>query len=69
MLYYVDREEVPSGDHEVHREDCRVLPSKARLEPLGEFFFCSSAVKEARKHFTQINCCETCLEFHHERVD
>ncbi|MFA6095881.1 MAG: hypothetical protein WC767_03520 [Candidatus Paceibacterota bacterium] len=69
MNYYVNKESLENGDHEVHRGDCPVLPKEGKLIHLGDFLLCSSALAEAKKHFVQINACETCSKFHHEKTD
>lgn len=57
--YYVNDHAQANGDHEVHDEDCRHLPSSQNRTYLGEFSNCKPAVKEAEKHFDKVNGCKT----------
>lgn len=65
MFYYADKEAYDDGDHEIHREDCPKLPAMERLVPIGEHRFGFQAMKEARKHFIQVNGCSDCMSFYH----
>ena len=58
--YYVNANAQSNGDHEVHDEDCRYLPLPQNRTGLGSFSNCSDAVKEAKKHHSQVNGCKTC---------
>jgi len=58
--YYVNKNAQSNGDHEVHHEDCRYLPSASNRTYLGEFSTCKPAVTEAKKHYTKVNGCKTC---------
>lgn len=58
--YYVNKEQQNNGDHEVHNEDCRFLPSIQNKLYLGVFTTCKDAVKEAKKHYDQVNGCYFC---------
>lgn len=58
--YYVNKNAQSNGDHEVHREDCRYLPSESNRKYLGEFTSCDGAVREAKRHYTKSNGCKTC---------
>jgi hypothetical protein len=58
VRYYVNKNAQSNGDHEVHREDCSYLPTN-RID-LGEFDKCQDAVREAKKHYTQVNGCKHC---------
>lgn len=59
--YYLNKNRQSSGDHEVHREDCRYVPApKNRLE-LGEFTDCREAVREAkRRGYPTADGCSFC---------
>ena len=59
-LYYVNKNAQSNGDHEVHKSGCSWLPSKGNRIYLGDFDYCSSAVKEAKKHSDQVNGCYHC---------
>ena len=56
--YYVNNNEQPNGDHEVHREGCTYMPSNRT--PLGRFSNCQDAVREAMRHYRQVNGCYFC---------
>lgn len=61
--YYLNHNQQPNGDYEVHTEKCAFLPNASNREYLGLFGSCSSAVTEAkRRHPTwyRINGCYTC---------
>lgn len=58
--YYVNKVAQSNGDHEVHTEDCRYLPSDQNRIYLGVFSSCADAVREAKKHYRQSNGCYTC---------
>ncbi|UUV18277.1 hypothetical protein NRK67_13405 [Fusobacteria bacterium ZRK30] len=58
--YYVDKDARDNGDHEVHREDCKRLPSPANREYLGNFDCYEDAVEKAEQIFSQSNGCIYC---------
>lgn len=58
--YYVNKNAQANGDHEVHTESCSYLPSVSNRIYLGNFSNCRDAVKEARKHYFQVNGCYYC---------
>lgn len=58
--YYVNKNAQPNGDHEVHKQDCQWLPNPENRKYLGEFSDCAAAVREAKKHYNQVNGCATC---------
>ena len=60
MDYYVNRQAQANGDHEVHRSDCAYLPSESNRIHLGTFSNCRDAIREARKHFSQVDGCYFC---------
>lgn len=60
MMYYVNKDAQPNGDHEVHERDCRYLPSEANRLYLGSFDSCGPAVTEARRYYRQVNGCFWC---------
>lgn len=59
-LYYVNRNAQSNGDHEVHKLDCSRLPAEENRIYLGNFNNCRDAVREARRHYTQVNGCYYC---------
>ena len=58
--YYVNKHKQPNGDHEVHKSGCKYMPSAENQKYLGEFYFCLSAVNEAKKTYPQSNGCYFC---------
>ncbi|WP_127139396.1 hypothetical protein [Flagellimonas oceanensis] len=58
--YYVNKRAQANGDHEVHKEGCTWLPSVENRIYLGSFTNCKDAVKEAKKHYRQVNGCYYC---------
>jgi len=58
--YYVNKNAQLNGDHEVHASGCSYMPNLENRIYLGEFLSCSSAVQEARKHYSQSNGCFYC---------
>lgn len=61
--YYLNRNQQPNDDYEVHTSTCAWLPSEGNREYLGDFVYCSSAIAEAkRRHplWHRINGCKHC---------
>ncbi|TDW48741.1 hypothetical protein EV144_103258 [Flavobacterium sp. 270] len=58
--YYVNQNAQPNGDHEVHTDDCRYLPTSSNRKELGQFSSCKPAVEEAKKTYSKSNGCKTC---------
>lgn len=63
--YYVNKNAQSNGDHEVHTSDCYWLPKAENRIYLGEFYSCTSAVREAKKHYSKVNGCKHCSESCH----
>ena len=58
--YYVNNNAQSNGDHEVHTIGCSYLPELGNRTYLGDFDSCKPAVKEAKRHFSQVNGCYHC---------
>lgn len=58
--YYVNKNAQANGDHEVHKQGCSYMPMEHNRKYLGEFATCQGAVKEAKKHYSQVNGCYYC---------
>ena len=58
--YYVHTIAQANGDHEVHVEGCKYLPKPEYRKDLGEHSACDTAVKEAKRHYVQVNGCYYC---------
>jgi len=59
-MYYINKKAQTNGDHEVHKEDCFRLPNDENRIKLGSFNNCHDAVREAEKHYSQVNGCYWC---------
>ena len=58
--YYVNKNAQLNGDYEVHRDGCSYMPDVGNRIYLGLFDNCHDAVREARKHYSQVNGCYYC---------
>lgn len=58
MKYYVNNKSQSNGDHEVHTDTCRYLPSDKKY--LGDFTNCKDAVREAKKSYSKADGCAYC---------
>lgn len=58
--YYVNNNAQTNGDHEVHENGCSFMPAVENRTYLGDFSSCAPAVREAKKHHTQVNGCYYC---------
>ncbi len=58
--YYVNRKAQSNGDHEVHKAGCSYMPARENQLDLGSFNNCRDAVREAKRHYTQVNGCYWC---------
>lgn len=58
--YYVNRNEQPNGDHEVHKASCVWLPAAHNRIYLGMFTGCAGAVVKAHEYYNQVNGCVHC---------
>jgi hypothetical protein len=58
--YYVNDNAQANGDHEVHEDGCSWLALTKSTTYLGVHDNCRSAVREAKKHYTQTNGCKFC---------
>ncbi|MEP1779329.1 MAG: hypothetical protein ABJH72_04340 [Reichenbachiella sp.] len=65
--YYVNNntDTNPNNDHEVHADDCHLLPLSNGTD-LGYHYNCQSAITEAKKHYSKVDGCVHCArECHH----
>jgi hypothetical protein len=61
MRYYVNTNQQPNGDHEVHRETvCPTPAAPSNRRDLGDFTNCVDAVREAKKIYPTANGCANC---------
>jgi hypothetical protein len=63
--YYVNKNVQANGDHEVHRDPCSYMPDANNRIYLGQFDNCQAAVKEAKRHYSQVNGCYYCSKACH----
>lgn len=59
-FYFLNLQEQPEGEHEIHKKGCRFFPEQA--EYLGQFVSDDDALSVARyRHpYWNINGCRTC---------
>ena len=65
--FYVNKNAQSSGEHEVHTSICNYLPLPENRIFLGSFDNCASAVREAKKHFNNVDGCFYCCRPCHTR--
>lgn len=65
--YYVNKNAQDNGDHEVHEEDCRYLPSYSNRKDLGKHANCKSAVTEAKRTYDNVDGCYHCSNSCHKK--
>ena len=65
--YYVNKRAQSNGDHEVHEDGCRYMPSAADGSYLGEFSSCEGAVDKAKETYPTADGCKTCSPDCHTR--
>ncbi|PMY44711.1 hypothetical protein DMW99_27140 [Pseudomonas chlororaphis] len=58
--FYVNTAAQTNGDHEVHQDGCRFMPTLLNRRHLGVFSSCYGAVQEARKIYSRANGCYFC---------
>lgn len=58
--YYVNKQEGEHGEHEVHKDGCKWMPSPWNRRELGWFHDCKNAVVLARKSFPSADGCKHC---------
>jgi hypothetical protein len=67
MKYYVNKNKQKTGEHEVHNIDCPYLPDVENRMYLGDFSNCKDAVREAKKHYDDVDGCYYCCKACHTR--
>lgn len=60
--YFVNTNQQPNGDHEVHKEGCSRMPSDENKKSLGYFKNCHGAVQKAKEDFPTADGCYYCSE-------
>ncbi len=64
--YYVNDTAQPTGEHEVHVENCTHGPTASRTN-LGYFSNCKDAVRKAKDHYQNVDGCYWCSRPCHTR--
>jgi hypothetical protein len=59
-LYYLNRNQQSGGEREVHISTCSFLPEPKNRISLGYFSHCREAMKEAKKHYDDVDGCFFC---------
>jgi hypothetical protein len=66
--YYINKNAQPTGEHEVHTENCPHPPDPPNRDHLGEFDKCSKAVAAAKaKGYDPVDGCAYCVPDCHTR--
>ena len=58
--YYVNKNAQTNWDHEVHTSSCTYLPDPENRISLGLHTNCKDAIKEAKKHYNDVDGCYRC---------
>lgn len=58
--YYVNKNALKNGVHEIHTDNCNLLPSTKTCIDLGIHINIISAIVKARDFFQQLNDCSCC---------
>lgn len=65
--YCVNKNAQDTGEHEVHTLDCDYLPETENQVYLGKFNTCHGAIREAKKHYSNVDGCYYCSKECHTR--
>ena len=65
--YYVNDTAQSTGEHEVHREDCFLIPFIISKTLLGEYYYCKAAVAKASGIYSNVDGCKHCSPDCHSR--
>jgi hypothetical protein len=66
-LYYVNKNSQSTGEHEVHKSDCSYIPDSENRLSLGYCTDCKEAIKEAKKHYDNVDGCYYCCNECHKK--
>jgi len=58
--YFVSKELQINGEHEVHREDCSLIPEKENCIFLGNYMSSETAVGVAENFYDNVQSCYQC---------
>ena len=65
--YWVNTNAQATGEHEVHRDGCPVMPLLENRKHLGDYDTCRAAVAAATYHFSNVDGCAVCSPECHTR--
>lgn len=65
--YYVNKNAQTSGEHEVHTDKCIFFSDIINRLYLGYFATCEEAIKEAKKHYLNVDGCYYCCPKCHKK--
>lgn len=65
--YYVNDNDQPSGEHEVHKNTCIYFSKIVSKTELGYYTNCREAVLKARTFYTNVDGCAYCCPECHTR--
>ena len=65
--YYVNINEQPSGEHEVHTSNCPHPPLEQNRRTLGSFSRCQDAIRAAGQIYLNVDGCAYCVPECHSK--
>ncbi len=65
--YYVNNTAQPTGEHEVHHDECAYFSSIKSKQFVGAYSTCTEAVTKARLFYTNVDGCKYCSPTCHKR--
>ncbi|BDQ36949.1 hypothetical protein SYK_13090 [Pseudodesulfovibrio nedwellii] len=65
--YYVNKNQQATGEHEVHEFSCGHLPAPENRVYLGVHETCKGALREAKKHYDNVDGCYYCCNGCHRK--
>ncbi len=61
MFYLLNKNvQISTGDHKIHKSNCKMKPKHCNIIELGEFYNSYVAQCEARKYYANIDGCKYC---------
>lgn len=65
--FFINKNAQPSGEHEVHREDCPWMFFIKETIYLGEFSSCADALCAAQRFYSNVDGCKRCCPKCHRK--
>ena len=59
-LYYLNKNAQTTGEHEVHKQNCSMLPDSENCIYLGIFDNARDALKVAKRYYDNVDGCYYC---------